>query len=81
MNLLGFDRTPCPSPHFLTAFGRGQDRRGRRRSATIPLSRLSWENVANHGQRWQHVRTQSKIWQKAGDLWPICENPVCPDLL
>ena len=29
-----------------------------------------------HGKRdnmWQHVRTQSKVWQHVGDLWP-CEK-------
>ena len=28
---------------------------------------------------WQHVRTRSKISQNAGNLWPFCENPVCPN--
>ena len=28
---------------------------------------------------WQHVRTQNKIWQYVGNLWPFYDNPVCPD--
>ena len=76
----------------LTASRRGQDKRGRHRSAAIPPNELSWENVgkvwqsvAKYGKAWQqHVATcahlkQSKLWQDVGDSWPFCENPVCPD--
>ena len=38
-----------------------------------------WQNVATYGKLWQPVRTLDNMWQTAGDLWPFCENPVCPD--
>ena len=29
---------------------------------------------------WQNVRAQNKMLQRnVEDLWPFCENPVCPD--
>ena len=60
----------------LTASGRGQDNRGRYRTAAIPHNRLPWE--AKCGNMRQHVRTQNKELQNLEDLWPFCENPVCP---
>ena len=38
-----------------------------------------WQRVAKCGKMWQHVRTKNKRLQHVGDLWPFCENPVCPD--
>ena len=44
------------------------DKRGRRRSATIPHSQLSWENVAD---MWQHVGKmwQNLQWQHVAKKW------------
>ena len=45
-----------------------------------------WQHVATCGNMWQDVATcgntcklKSKMWQSVGNLWPFCENPVCPD--
>ena len=75
---------PTPAPELgSTASGRGRDERGRRRSAAIPHSQLSWERVDNmwqhfancdkhitHFNMWQHVRTEYNIWQNVGICGP-----------
>ena len=72
----------------LKASGRCQDKRGRHRSAAIPTNELAPGNVSKTLQNvatrqnfkiWQHVRTQSRLWQNVGNLWPFRENPVCPE--
>ena len=53
----------------LTASGRGQDKRCRRRSAAIPRNRLSWGTV---GKMWQHIAICGKLWQNMATCGNMC---------
>ena len=63
----------------LTASRRGQDKRGRRRSAAILPNELSWgkcgRNGATCGDMWQNAATRARLKQHMtkckGDLWPF----------
>ena len=86
VHMTQFSLTSASARSFLKASRRGQDKRGRHRSVTIPhyacslgnVSKL-WQHSAKCDKMWQHVRTQKQIWQNVRNLRPFCENPVCPD--
>ena len=87
----GSDRFANIGMTKLKASRRGQDKRGRRRSATIQFPLVNFHRImwAKSGKLWQHVANilqhvatcadLKQTLQHVGELWPFCENPVCPD--
>ena len=71
---------------LLKASRRGQDKRGRRRSAAIPPKERSrgsvykmLQNITKCNKICQCVPHLNQNMAKCWDLWTFCENTVCPD--
>ena len=65
--------------HPIDSFQTGSGQTGSSQKCRNSPNQFSWENMSQYAKMLQHVCTRSNTLQNVWDLWPFCENPVCPN--